>query len=361
MLRVAGRALVGVLACGTARAETLHDAVLGAYAHNPSLLAARAAYRAEAEQINIARAPGLPQLQITGSAFQPLARDPGFPTRMLERGVSLNLSQLLYGGGEVRHATRAARRRTDAAAFTLEQQESNLLVDTVRAYMEVLRARDAFDLNARQVSILTADLDMAETRRRYGDVTDTDVAQSRARLANAQALRSQAVRDMQVAENKYEALVGHMPGALAEPVVLPPPAPDPNDAVEQALKENPLLRAAQRQVAASQDDIGVARAGRLPRLSFFATTQYGDGTDGTDQIHRRRHVRASAGLTLTIPFYQGGLVAARVRQAEDTAQQRLEMRTEVERNVIATTRSAVAIANAADSELISSQASVVAE
>ena len=56
--------LAGAVAAAPASAETLRDALVKAYETNPTLAAQRATLRANDENVPIARAPALPQVQV---------------------------------------------------------------------------------------------------------------------------------------------------------------------------------------------------------------------------------------------------------------------------------------------------------
>ena len=92
-----------------------------------------------------------------------------------------------------------------------------------------------------------------------------------------------------------------------------------DEAVRIALANNPDLVAISRQAIAAGYDVNVARAGRLPTLSAVGSGTYVNELGGTDRRlpeHRQPdHGRPAA----RIPIFQGGLPAARIRQAQALA------------------------------------------
>jgi outer membrane protein len=102
-----------------------------------------------------------------------------------------------------------------------------------------------------------------------------------------------------------------------------------------------------RQAQAAGYDVRVARAQRLPTLSAVASGDYLNqitgGTNGLD----RAGTATSAGLSATIPIYQGGEPGARIRQAQALEGQTLDQAVGTERSVVAETRSAFATYQAA--------------
>ena len=112
---------------------------------------------------------------------------------------------------------------------------------------------------------------MRQSRDRFevGDTTRTDVAQAEARLAQAQGDLENAEANLIASRERYILQVGEAPGVLSPP----PPLPGLPDNVEEALtiaiKENPDIAAALKNLEATGFDVKVARAGRLPTLSAF--------------------------------------------------------------------------------------------
>src|SRR3954469_22466870 len=88
---------------GTARAETLNDALSKAYTANPRVQGGRAAIRAADEAVPLARAAERPQLAGNASAAYNAAGDALPASRQ-----SLSVTQTLYDGGSTRAATAQA-------------------------------------------------------------------------------------------------------------------------------------------------------------------------------------------------------------------------------------------------------------
>ena len=110
-----------------------------------------------------------------------------------------------------------------------------------------------------------------------------------------------------------------------------------------ALENNPDLLAARERSRAASFDIDVAGAGRLPSVSVYTSgdyTDYFDTLEGSFAVNTQRPTSAQIGVRATIPIFQGGLPAARERQAQARAGVALEQEIGVERDVIAQVRSA---------------------
>jgi len=148
----------------------------------------------------------------------------------------------------------------------------------------------------------------------------------------------------------------------------PPPLPGlpgtVGEAIVSALENNPNLEAAKLRAGAAGYDTKAAGAGRLPTVSLFVNGQYSDffgslGGAASGQF-LQAETTANAGVRVTIPVFQGGLPAARQRQAGARENAALEDVIASERQIIAETRSTYANWQAANGVIKSAQAAVEA-
>lgn len=338
---------LALLAATPLRAETLQDALAAAYTTNPDLTSQRAAVRALDESVEIAAAQGRPFVSGTAGvqqAFDSIGR--GDDGRALTATANLNLP--LFQGGRVRNGVRAADRRVEAGRETLRAVENAVLTGVVTAYLDVQRDQAVVQLNQNQVRVLEEQLRASRDRFEVGDLTRTDVAQSEARLATAQSNLTAARAQLTASQESYRRVVGRAPGSLAAPPPLPPLPGTAEQAVDQAVAENPSLQAARLNERASAYDVGVARAGRLPSITGSTGVRYedalgsagdnfnlppGNRIDGNDTSQ-------TVGVSATIPLYQAGAVSAQIRQAQARRSQALEQVIVAERNVVANARNA---------------------
>lgn len=360
---LAGIGIAGLTGAGPAHAETLREALARAYAANPTLLAARAQQRAIDENVPIERAAGLPSVNADGTYTEYLEKGRNnftAPDRVVNGQVQLNVP--IYSGGAVRNSIKAAKTRVAAGQADLRGTESAIFSQVVAAYMDVILQDAVVRLRRNQVGVLGVNLQAATDRFEIGDLTRTDVAQSRARLALAESDARTAEANLAAARETYIRLVG------APPIDLQPPPPLPNlpDSAEQAvltaLENNPDIIAAKERAEASRYDVEVAGAGRLPKVSLFGQGAYSDNF-GTAQgfpgvTFAERDKSAQVGAQVSIPIFQGGRPAALRRQAQAQTAAALETEIATERDVIAQARSAFSSWNSSQKVIESSQEAV---
>ena len=323
----------------------MREALADAYQNNPTLEAARAQQRATDENVPLEKSAGRPSASNTTQYIEFLRNSPNSftaPKRVLQS--TTNLSVPIYSGGAVKNAVRAAEERVAAGRADLRATESAIFNQVVAAYMDVLQNEALVSLAVNQVEVLDINLQATSDRFEIGDLTRTDVAQSRSRLALAQGDLRSTQANLINARETYVQLVGRAPGELQPPPPLPGLPQDAQQAVQVALEYNPDIIAAQERAQASEYDIEVAGSSRLPQISLFSSGTYNNYFDtlgGTlSNTLSQEEATANAGVQLTIPIFQGGRPAALQRQAQARASAALDTVIATERDVIATTRAA---------------------
>ena len=355
--------LIVALAAGTASAVTLREALFSTYKANPTLTGQRETLKSSDAGVAIARAAGRPQVSATVGVTRDLTRSGRFDIGgskgpFITGGV--DLSYPLFQGGTVRNNVEAAKTRVEAGRATLRAVEGDVFTEAVSAYMDVIRDRAIVELNSNNVKVLDTNLQATRDRFEIGDVTRTDVAQSEARLSLGRSSLTTAQGRLATSEENYRRVIGKRPDALQPPPPLPPFPATADQAVQIALANNPDLIAVARQAEAANYDVRSARGTRLPTVSAVASGDYSNTISGDTQGIPRSGTATSIGVQGRIPLYQGGLPAARIRQAQALEGETLERRVATERAVVANTRSAFATYKAATDAIASNQVAVSA-
>ena len=360
--------IIAALMAGTAGADTLREALVSSYQTNPTLTSQREALKATDANVAIAKAAGRPQVSASVGLNRDLTRrgildNGGSKGPTLSGGVDLSVP--LFSGGAVKNSVRAAKTRVDAGRATLVAVEGDVFTQATAAYMDVIRDRAIVELNTNNVRVLGTNLEATQDRFQIGDLTRTDVAQSEARLQLGRSQLATAQGRLAASEATYRQIIGHAPAQLAPPPPLPPLPTTADQAVQIALANNPDLIAISRQAIAAGYDVNVARAGRLPRLSGVASGNYvnilsGAQADPFTGSTLRTGTSTSVGLSAQVPIFQGGLPAARIRQAQAQQGQVLEQVVGTERAVVQATRAAFATYEAAQRAITANTTAVQA-
>jgi outer membrane protein len=324
-----GRATLVILAfmaslnsSNQAAAETLFEALATAYETNPALRAAQARQRGVDEQVPQALSGWRPKVTLQGSLKQ--AWSDSTVTKEAEitaSSVTIELSQPVFRGFKTIYQTKFAESNVEAGKQNLLAVEQNTIFQAIRAYMDVIRDRQVFSLRSQNVNYLRQQLKAATTRFAAGEVTRTDVAQSRASAAEAQASAASAQADLAASIASFVRIVGRSPETLRYPKI--PQLPGSLDeAQDLALTANPELLAAAYVEEAANYNIEVVKGDLLPDLYVSASAT---ATANPEGGVRRSHSMSIQGV-LSIPLYEAGQVYSRVRQSRQVASQhRLEV------------------------------------
>jgi outer membrane protein len=351
---------------GRSTTLTLSEAMSVAYETNPQLDAARAGQKVNDEGVNQAQANWRPTVNLNGSyGYETLAVGSGQIDRPSETlgshpiTAGVQLSENIYRGGRTAAEISKAKAVVRAGVAQLTLTEEGVLLDAATAYMNVVR--DAATLGYRQdnVAALQKQLDASEEEFNVGELTRTDVAQSRARLADAQADLVNAQGQLEVSRSNFEHVIGRPAETLEENPPMPKLPTTQDQAVAIALHENPAVAAAQENAKAADYAVADAIGALLPTVSLDA--QYGltqdslESTEGTGV----QHVTSIIGQ-LTIPIYQGGAEESAVRQAKDQrAQAEIEI-ADTERQTVAGTQTAWQAYTVAEGSIASDEIAVKA-
>jgi outer membrane protein len=337
-------AALAALPSAAAWSQSLQDALAAAYANNPALLAARAQARAVDENVPqalagwrptvvIAAAGGYSDTTSRNQATVPVARDAagnvrnpdtaGQPFALFTEqprntgSLQATVSQPIYRGGRTTSQTRRAENQVYAQRARLLATEQQVLLDSVAAYVAVIRDGEVVRLNANNVEVLSRQLQATNERFRVGEITRTDVAQAESRLAGARAQLQQSEGNLESSRAVFQRLIGLEPARVQAPPPIVPPVRSREDAVRLASENNPTVVAAMFDEAAARDFIDVQFSALMPQVSLNASAFRTDnnGARGT------RQTGTQITANLSVPLYQGGAEHAAVRQARQQAQQ----------------------------------------
>lgn len=194
--------------------------------------------------------------------------------------------------------------------------EQNILLRAVQAFLNVRSANENAALQANSVRVLTQELRAAQDRFEVGEVTQTDVATARARLASARSNQVSAQGQLAIAREEYRAAVGNLPNNVPTPH-FPKTAKSLASAKAIARDRHPDIVAAKHQVAAADMSIEIARKAMKPTISAFASTGFRDTMHDGNSANFNNEI----GVRLQGQIYAGGGNSARYRKAIAQAEQ----------------------------------------
>jgi len=181
--------------------------------------------------------------------------------------------------GRVRRGLEASNAQLDA--FEAAERDAQVIVtaEVTRTYFELRGFQQQLDVARRNVSNQQSTLDLATARLEAGRGTEFDTARAQAQLSATLGTISPLEAAVARSIHRLSVLVGREPGALRAELAstrdLPPlpgivPVGDPAG----LLRRRPDIRIAERDLARSTAEIGVAVADLFPRVTFTGNVGY---------------------------------------------------------------------------------------
>lgn len=314
-----------LLLAGVCRGSDLMDAYRLAQANDPTFQSAQHALDAARQKKPEAFSGLLPVLSATGSDGRTVGRTRYTDTPEINRGYdndqwTLQLVQpifradrlLLYG---------EARTTVDQALAQYEAAREDLILRLTRAYFDVAVAESLVTVARAQVDALNEQLNAARHSFESGVASVTDVDDTRARAAQAQAQQVAARSNLESAHAQLASIIGEEPDSLAllrTDVSLPRPEPaDVTTWVDQAAGENPNVKAAEALVRTAEYEVDRSRSQRLPTVDLVAS--YGGNYAGgniTEPNNYYTNVRdKQISVQVSLPLLDGGGMHAQLAEA----------------------------------------------
>ncbi|MDE9432851.1 outer membrane channel protein TolC [Xenorhabdus bovienii] len=302
----------------SSHAEDLLQIYKQAKETNPELLKAQADRNSIVEKINEVRSPLLPQLGLSagvdyGKSFRSKTDSENYGTN-----AKLQLTQTIFDMSKW-YQLNQAEKSAGIADISYQVAQQKLILDTAKAYFDVLSKIDTLTYTEAQKASLYRQLDQSSQRFKVGLVAITDVQNAQAQYDTILALE---VSDRNNLENSLEGLrlmTGSYYPQLASLNIAQFKTNQPNP-VDSVLKEaetrNLSLLSARLTQDLKREFIKDARTGYMPTVNLTAST-------GVNNEHKRGAERSnsydgsnSVGLSLSLPLYSGGLTNSQVEQAK---------------------------------------------
>ncbi|MDB6009425.1 MAG: hypothetical protein JWL65_1675 [Gammaproteobacteria bacterium] len=227
--------------------------------------------------------------------------------------------------GQVRRQVESSKDSAQADEATLASARLAAQADLASAYFE-LRGQD--QLQALLDDTVKADqqaLQITENRYRVGVAARADVVTAQTQLLSAQSQQVSVAIQRAIFEHAIAVLVGKQPAAFSvASVAIRTDVPTvPSDVPSTLLERRPDIAVAERQVAAANAQIGVAKAAYFPSLSLSGSAQYSSG--GTlGQLFSVPNQIWSVGPSLAQTLFAGGLHRAQVAAARAAWEQSVD-------------------------------------
>ena len=251
---------------------------------NQNLQLAEARLRQARAAIRFNRASQFPSISLSPSILneRDSGNQPYFSQSLVNNGTGnfvfpLELSYEVDLWGRVRRSVTAAKEEAQSSAGDVEAAKLSLHAELARDYFGVRSA----DLQERllQDTVKTYEhaLKVTEDRYKGGAAPRADVEQAHTQLQSARVLETDIVQARANYEHAIAVLVGKTPAQLSiapdTDYVLQPPL-IPVGVAGTLLERRPDVAAAERRVAAANEQIGIAKAAYFPQVTISAAAGF---------------------------------------------------------------------------------------
>jgi outer membrane protein, multidrug efflux system len=259
--------------------STLTSLVERSLERNQEIAASAAHLRQAREMSNAARSLYFPNVNLGAGAERSKSRFRG-PSggSNIESNftVPVDMSYELDVWGKVRRQVESATSSESAAQETLNALRLSVAGEVAQTYW-ALRAVDADrTVLDHTLEIRRRALDLLTKRRDAGTISGLDLARAQTEVSSAEADRIKLDQTRVELVNSLAVLAGAAATGSSIPnqTELPTPPSIPGSVPSELLRQRPDIRAAERNVAAANADIGVATAAFYPSVSISASSGF---------------------------------------------------------------------------------------
>jgi outer membrane protein len=290
---------------------TLPDLVDLALCSNPATTVAFASSRAAAANVGIARGSELPSLSATvgptlsRTDYRTGQRFAASGSTDLGSSASLALNYLLFDFGGRAARIDTARSQQRAALAQIADTAQTVALTTITAYNSLSASLGAVTAARATVAFNRSSFDLADGKRRAGVSTPADALQARTSLSQAELTLAQAQGNARTAAGQLAVAIGQPPTTVL--TLAPTPSLDTADSltrdvatlIADAERLRPDLNTARANRDAALASVRAAQSDTRPSVGVSAQDSLGYANSAADSN------RASVGLTLSIPLFNG--------------------------------------------------------
>jgi len=296
---------------------------------DPRVLASYAQAESSKERQRESLGRMLPQIS-ADAGLNRIVRDSKFSREAYntERYV-LSLTQHLYNK-EVWENYQKFKSLAVQKGFESESTQAEATIELSKRYFLALASDDDLELIMAERRATQKNLDRINALYKRQMAMVTDVLELQARVDQLAAMEVEARNQVRLAREALSEIVGRPVNErlsrIREDVPLAVPGESLTRWVEQAMVENPALKAKQSALEASDAALREGKGGHYPSLSLNLSAQRSNtGYENSTSVRADSYV---ATLGIRVPIYSGGSTSARVRSLHNdrlVAEQDLEM------------------------------------
>lgn len=226
-------------------------------------------------------------------------------------GAELQFDYPLYTFGRYRTGVNAAKMQVAAREQAVSGQSSGTILQTVKVYCNVLKQQALLDLKLQMRANLKQSLYEAERRFKVSMITRADLAQVQAQYAQGIADVVSAQSNLKIAQTQFHLVTGQVVQDLLKAITHLPTIPTNVETALAQLEQHPLLRQAQYEQQAAQQQYQLSKLELKPMLMLNSRAGVQDQLETLNSQSENYSVSAQ----LKIPLFDDGLNRANRHKA----------------------------------------------
>lgn len=314
-------------------AEQPYDIVNSAIKASPDVNKQIRFYNGVLQDLEIAKSDNLPTLDYRGEIGRGrYAKERRITASSNYWKNNLTLRENLFRGYKTQSEIEQNEARISAAAYTVLDRANTVALDTISAYIEVLKQNKLTKLFEKNVQNHEDIFAKILERSKAGVGKQSEVLQTKSRLKLAYSNLLVQQNDFEDTLTQYHFVVGRHfdKSEYIEPVINYKLPKNIDEAAYIALLNNPSIKALKSTILAKKAEYKKARSGFYPILDAVASQDWNNNADGFNG----REDTTSIGLVARWNLYRGGAdEAGRLKALEAMHQERRNLR-RIQRDVI---------------------------
>lgn len=251
----------------------------------------------------------------SGGTFSGPGQGRGLEFDFYQLGFDASWEMDLFGG--VARSVEAADADIGAAIESQRDVLITLLSEVARTYVDLRSFQRRLEIAHKNIAAQQESLDLSTSRFNAGLVSELDVAQARANLANTQSQVPTLETGTRQSMYAIALLLGQEPSTLVSELDTVTPIPGvptevPIGLPSDLLRRRPDIRHAERQLAATTARIGVATSDLFPKFSLTGSLGL-SSTKATNLFDAASSHFWSFGPTASWPIFDAGRIRANIR------------------------------------------------
>ena len=211
-------------------------------------------------------------------------------------------------------ALKIAGQSITKSEFDLEAAKSDFVLAVASSYYDVLKARKALEIAAANVERLTQYRRSAEKRVKVGEATKTALLRADGELSGAQADYLRATNALHLTRAALVRITGIEDTFRLKEGEIPSAGLDPFENLrETAINLRAELKSYDMQTQMAEQQVKYARGAFWPSLGLYAIYNGADQNPAPISLVRESIL---AGVSLSFPFFEGGLRVAELKEAK---------------------------------------------